>query len=121
MRPAGHHIDNAQPVDAVGPRVMPEEMAGHADLAAAAAAGAEHLLIEPKPVIKSINAGGLRTGKGDRHYGDSCGHTAVLSEGYQPKSKTRLAQFSMLLEYPCRAAPGRWRASPNRRGGAAGS
>ena len=43
--------------DAVGAGVMPEEVAGHADLAAAA--GAEHVLIEPGPVLDRINAGGL--------------------------------------------------------------
>jgi hypothetical protein len=36
---------------------MPEEMAGHADLVAAA--GAEHFLIEPGPVLDRINAAGL--------------------------------------------------------------
>jgi len=40
--------------DAVGARVVPEEMAGHADLAAAA--GAEHVLIEPGLVLDRINA-----------------------------------------------------------------
>jgi len=35
--------------DAVGTRVMPEEKPGQADLVAAA--GAEHLLIEPGPVL----------------------------------------------------------------------
>ena len=43
--------------DAGGTRVMPEEMAGHADLVAAA--GAEHFLIEPGPVLDRINAAGL--------------------------------------------------------------
>ena len=43
--------------DAVGTRMMPEEMAGHEDLVAAA--GAEHLLIEPGPVLDRINAAGL--------------------------------------------------------------
>jgi len=63
--------------DAVGARVMPEEMAGHADLAATA--GAEHVLIEPGPVLDRINAGGLQTGEGDRHRGDSYRRTSVLA------------------------------------------
>jgi hypothetical protein len=45
--------------DALGPRVMPEEVAGHADLAAAA--GAEHRLIQPGPVLDFLFAGGLQT------------------------------------------------------------
>jgi len=57
--------------DAVGPRVVSEKMAGHADLAAAACA--EHVLIEPGPVFDRINAGGLQMGEGDRHHGDSWG------------------------------------------------
>jgi len=44
--------------DAVRPRVMPEEVAGHADLAAPA--GGEHLLIEPGPV-SVIPAAGAAT------------------------------------------------------------
>ena len=48
--------------DAVGAWVMPEEVAGHADLVATA--GAEHVLIEPGPVLDRINAGGLQTGEG---------------------------------------------------------
>ena len=43
--------------DVVRLRVMPEEMAGHADLAAAA--GAEHVLIEPGPVLDRLQARGL--------------------------------------------------------------
>ena len=43
--------------DAVGARVVPEELTGHADLTAAA--GAEHRLIEPGPVLDRINAGGF--------------------------------------------------------------
>jgi hypothetical protein len=50
--------------DAVGARVISEEVAGHAGLAAAA--GAEHVLIEPGPVLDRINAGGLQTGERDR-------------------------------------------------------
>jgi hypothetical protein len=55
--------------DAVRAGVMPEEVAGHADLAAAA--GAEHVLIKPGPVLDRIKAGGLQTGVGGRHHGDS--------------------------------------------------
>ena len=43
--------------DAVGSRVVAEKMAGHADLAAAA--GAEHLLIEPGTVLDHLQARGL--------------------------------------------------------------
>jgi len=43
--------------DGVGAWVMAEEMAGHANLMAAARA--EHLLIQPGPVLDRINAGGL--------------------------------------------------------------
>ena len=42
---------------ALGPRVVAEEVAGHADLAAAA--GAEHRLIKPGPVLDLLLAGGL--------------------------------------------------------------
>ena len=63
--------------DAVGARVVPEEVAGHADLAAPA--GAEHVLIEPRPVLDRINAGGLQTGEGDRHHGDFIGRMPVLA------------------------------------------
>ena len=43
--------------DVVGPWVLAEEMAGQADLAAAA--GVEHLLIEPGPVLNRLPARGL--------------------------------------------------------------
>jgi len=43
--------------DVVGPWVLAEEMAGQADLAAAA--GAEQLLIEPGPVLDRLPARGL--------------------------------------------------------------
>ena len=42
---------------ALGPWVVAEEVAGHADLAAAA--GAEHRLIKPGPVFDLLLAGGL--------------------------------------------------------------
>jgi len=48
--------------DAVGAWVMPEEVAGHADLAVAT--GAEHVLIKPGPVLDRLVAGGLQTGEG---------------------------------------------------------
>jgi|LakMenE01Jun11ns_1017448.scaffolds.fasta_scaffold9476526_2 hypothetical protein len=44
----------AEQRDAVGAGVVAEEMAGHAALAAAA--GAEHVLFEPEPVLDSMNA-----------------------------------------------------------------
>ena len=65
--------------DAVGAGVVAEEMAGHADLAAAG--GAEHVLIEPGPIFDLLVAGGLQTGEGDRHHGDYCGRTPVLAGG----------------------------------------
>jgi hypothetical protein len=57
--------------DAVRAGVVPEAMTGHADLAAAACA--EHVLIEPGPVFNRLVAGGLQTGEGDRNHGDSWG------------------------------------------------
>ena len=42
---------------ALGPRVVAKEVAGHADLPAAA--GAEHRLIKPWPVFDLLLAGGL--------------------------------------------------------------
>ena len=63
--------------DAVGAWVVAEEMAGHADLAAAA--GAQHGLIQLGPLLDLLVAGGLQTGEGDRHHGDFCGCTNVLA------------------------------------------
>jgi len=37
------------------------------------------VLIEPGPVLDCLVAGGLQTGEGDRHHGDSCGRTSVLA------------------------------------------
>jgi len=65
--------------DAVGAWVVAEEMAGYADLAAAA--GAQHGLIQPGPIFDLLVAGGLQTGEGDRHHGDFCGRTNVLAGG----------------------------------------
>jgi hypothetical protein len=65
--------------DAVGAGVVAEEMAGHADLAAAG--GAQHVLIKPGPIFDLLVAGGLQTGEGDRHQDDSCGCTPVLAGG----------------------------------------
>jgi hypothetical protein len=56
--------------DAVRPWMVQEEMAGHADLTVAA--GTEHVLIEPGPVLDRLVAGGLQTREGNRHHGDSC-------------------------------------------------
>ena len=61
--------------DAVGARVVAEEVAGHADLSAAACA--EYVLIEPGPVLDRINAGRLQAREMDRHHGDHCGRTPV--------------------------------------------
>ena len=63
--------------DAVGAGVVAEEMAGHADLAAAAVS--EHLLIQPGPLLDLLVAGWLQTGKMDRHHGDFGGRTPVLA------------------------------------------
>jgi hypothetical protein len=63
--------------DAVGAWVVAEEMAGHADLAAAAVS--EHLLIQPGPLLDLLVAGWLQTGKMDRHHGDYCERTPVLA------------------------------------------
>jgi len=43
--------------DAVGAGVVAEEMEGHAGLAATA--GAEHLLIQPGPILNRLGSGGL--------------------------------------------------------------
>jgi len=61
--------------DAVGPRVVAEEMAGHADLMAAA--GLEDLLIEPRPVPNRLKAGGLQPGDVEWHHGNFCGRPDI--------------------------------------------
>ena len=63
--------------DALRPRVVAEEMAGHADLATTA--GAEYGLIQPGPVLDLVFARGLQTGERDRHHDDSCMRTPVLA------------------------------------------
>jgi hypothetical protein len=55
--------------DALRPWVMAEEVACHAHLAAAA--GAEHGLIQPGPVFNRLVAGGLQAGEGDGDHGDT--------------------------------------------------
>ncbi len=55
--------------NAVGACVVPEEMAGHAHLAAAAAE--QHRLIEPGPVLDRLLAGGAQTGGRDGGHGDN--------------------------------------------------
>jgi len=57
--------------DGVGAWVVAEEMAGHANLMAAA--GAEHLLIQPGPVLDRLVAGRLQPGEVDRHHGQIAG------------------------------------------------
>jgi len=57
----------AEQRNAIGPRVVAKKMAGHADLAAAA--GVEHPMIEPEPVLDPIKAGGLQPGDRHRHHG----------------------------------------------------
>ena len=69
MQMAGEHRD------AVGPRVVAEEIAGHADLMAAA--GVEHHLIEPRPVPNRFKAGGLQPGDIEGHHGDFCGRPHI--------------------------------------------
>ena len=61
--------------NAVGPWVVAEEMAGHADLVAAA--GVEHLLVEPRPVPNRLQAGGLQPGEVEWHHGDFCGRPHI--------------------------------------------
>jgi len=61
--------------NAIGPRVVAKEMAGHADLVAAA--GVEHLLIKPRPVPNRIKAGGLLPEDLHRHHGDCCGPSLI--------------------------------------------
>ena len=61
--------------DAVGPRVVAEEMAGHADLMAAA--GLEDLLIEPRPVPNRLKAGGLQPGDVEWHHSNFCGRPDI--------------------------------------------
>ena len=63
--------------DALRSRVMPEEVACHADLAAAA--GPQHGLIEPGPVLDLLLARGLQTGERDRHHGNTSMRTPVLA------------------------------------------
>ena len=46
--------------NAIGPRVVAKEMAGHADLVAAA--GVEQLLIEPRPGLNRLRGRGLQPG-----------------------------------------------------------
>ena len=66
--------------DAVSARVMPEEVAGHADLAAAA--GAENVLIEPGPVLDRLVAGGDgRFHQRDQHRGvEGCSELGVCRQ-----------------------------------------
>jgi bidirectional [NiFe] hydrogenase diaphorase subunit len=54
-----HLFRLSSPAIASPSATVAEEVTGHADLAAAA--GAEHVLIEPGPVLDRINAGGLQT------------------------------------------------------------
>ena len=61
--------------NAIGPRVVAKEMAGHADLVAAA--GVEHLLIKPRPVPNRIKPVGLQHGDLHRHHGDCCGPSLI--------------------------------------------
>ena len=61
--------------NAIGPRVVAKEMAGHADLVAAA--GVEPLLIKPRPVPNRIKAGGLLPEYLHRHHGDCCGPSLI--------------------------------------------
>ena len=61
--------------NAVGPRVVAEEMAGHADLMAAA--GVEQLLIEPRPVPNRLKARGLQPAEVEWHHDDLCGRPHI--------------------------------------------
>jgi hypothetical protein len=64
--------------DAVGAGVVPEEVAGHAHLAAAA--GEQHRLIEPGPALDRLLAGGAQTCGRDGGHGDFLMRTSVLAE-----------------------------------------
>ncbi len=64
--------------DALRPWVVAEEVAGHSHLAAAA--GAQHGLIQPGPVFNRLVAGGLQEGEGDGGHGDFLRRTPVLAE-----------------------------------------
>ena len=61
--------------NAIGPRVVAKEVAGHADLVAAA--GVEQLLIKPRPVPNRFKAGGLLPEDLQRHHGDCCGPSLI--------------------------------------------
>jgi len=93
--------------DAVGARMVPEEVAGHADLPATA--GAKDRLIEPGPLLDRLLAGGLQTGKRDRHHGDSSMRTPVLAGVALWRQRVRLWRPG--------AAPGRSQSSRDGTGG----
>ena len=63
--------------DAVHPGVVPEPVAGHADLAAAGPE--QHGLIEIGPVLDLLLAGRLQTGERDRHHDNHERRTSVLA------------------------------------------
>ena len=76
--------------DALRPRVVPEEVAGHAHLAAAA--GAQHGLIQPGPVLERLVAGGLQAGEGNGDHGDLQGvHPYWQGGGFPPGKGLRIA------------------------------
>ena len=84
--------------DAVRAGVVAEQVAGHADLAAAT--GAEHVLIELGPVFDGVASGGPQAGMGDRHHGDSFRRTSVLTGVRQLRQQVRFAPLA-----DCRALP----------------
>ncbi len=53
--------------DAAGGWVVTKEVAGEAHLATAA--GDEHVLVEPGPLLDGLGPGGLEAGEGDGHHG----------------------------------------------------
>ena len=64
--------------DAVHSRVVPEPVAGHADLVAAGLE--QYRLIEVGPLLDRLDAGGMQSQKRDRRHGDTCMRTPVLAQ-----------------------------------------
>lgn len=63
--------------DAAGGGMVAAEMTGETD--PPAAAGDQHGLIEPRPILDGLLPGGLDSGGGDRHHSGSCERTPVLA------------------------------------------
>jgi hypothetical protein len=78
-------------VTSSGAGEVAEEVAGHADLAATA--GAEHVLIQPGPLLDRLVAGGLQPGEGDRSRGSSSWRTNV------PARSLRLSESCLPVQW----------------------